>query len=272
MSHTLSPHELGQYPTPAWAAAALVRAHLGNLTSNDFVLEPTCGPGRFLQALPSEVPALGVELCPRLAQQARDLTGRTIITGDFLQVYIPEQPTVVLGNPPFKTALIESILDKSHRLLAEGNRCMFVLPAYFFQTAGRVSRYNDAWSLAQELIPRNIYPGLKHPLVFATFTKDQRRLMVGFSLYHELAYLQTLTKETQAALVAGPATWRALVARALDLFGGEADLSQIYEFVADRRPSENRHWKEQIRKVCQQTTTRVARGRYSKTEQLDMLV
>ncbi|WP_223271135.1 hypothetical protein [Pseudomonas putida] len=57
--------ELGQYPTPAWAAAAIVRKNFSHLSAKDFVLEPTCGPGRFLQAVPQYVPALGIEIEPQ---------------------------------------------------------------------------------------------------------------------------------------------------------------------------------------------------------------
>jgi hypothetical protein len=263
--------ELGQFPTPAWAAAALVRHHYSHLTANDFVVEPTCGPGRFLQALPQYVRALGIEIDPFLAQQARDLTGRDVITGDFFQVQIDERPSLVLGNPPFETKFVERLLDRSHTMLIDGGEMAVVLPAYFFQTAGRVVRYNERWAISQEMLPRNIYHGLKHPLVFARFIKDKQRLMVGFNLYHELAYLQSLPKDVQTAMVNGPATWRSVVADALDMFGGEAELQQIYEYVADRRPTSNPNWKEQVRKVCQQTARRVAPGRYAKPEQLDLL-
>ena len=78
--------------------------------------------------------------------------------------------------------------------------------------------------MAQEMLPRNLYQGLKYPLVFSTFTRDQRRLMVGMSLYAELAYLQQLPKDVQQAMATGPATWVAVVQDALTLFGGEASL------------------------------------------------
>lgn len=254
---------LGQYPTPAWAAAALVRAHLADLTVRDRVLEPTCGEGRFLQAIPAHVPALGVEIDPGKAAEARRLTGRSIITGDVLTVALPERPTVIVGNPPFETRFIEQLLDRAHQLLVEGERVLLILPAYFFQTAARVVRYSEQWSMAQEMLPRNLYQGLKYPLVFSTFTRDQRRLMVGMSLYAELAYLQQLPKDVQQAMATGPATWVAVVQDALTLFGGEASLQDIYEYVAERRPTKNPHWREQVRKVCQTRTRRIARGRYA---------
>lgn len=258
---------LRQYPTPAWAAAALVREHLGDLGAADFVLEPTCGPGRFLAAVPKDVPAIGVEIDPVLAECARRLTGRHVITGNFLDVTVPTRPTVVLGNPPFETKLIERILDKAHELLVSDGRVMFVLPAYFFQTARRVVRYSERWSMSQQIVPRNLYHGLKHPLVFATFAKDQRRIMIGFSLFQELAFLQNLPRSVQEDLAAGPCTWPSVVRNAIAEYGGEASLAQIYEFVADRRPTRNPAWREQVRKVCSTHTRRVGRGRYATTIQ-----
>ncbi len=255
---------LGQFPTPAWAAEALVREHLADLSSNDFVLEPTCGPGRFLAAVPAHVEAVGVEIDPVLAQQARTATGRHVITGDFLAVEIPARPTVVLGNPPFQTRLIEQILDKAHGLLMADGKVCFVLPAYFFQTAGRVVRYGERWSIEQQVVPRNLYPGLKYPLVFAQFTKDTRQVMVGFALFRELAFLQALPREVHQAMDGGPVTWPGLVREALAEYGGEASLQQIYQYVADRRPTKNPAWREQVRKVCQLHARRVGRGRYAR--------
>lgn len=254
---------LGQFPTPAWAAEALVRQHLSGLGSTDFVLEPTCGAGRFLAAIPSHIDALGVEIDPVLAEQARALTGRRVITGDIRDVDVPSRPTVVLGNPPFETKLIEQILQKVHGLLVADGRVCFVLPAFFFQTARRVVRYSEHWSIRQECLPRNLYHGLKHPLVFAEFTKDQRRVLVGFSLFHEIAFLQALPKPIREAVDAGPVTWPAIVRKAIDEHGGTAALAEIYEYVADRRPTRNPAWREQVRKVCQLHTQRISRGRYT---------
>jgi len=254
---------LGQFPTPAWAAAALVRSHLPDLDRQDFVVEPSCGPGRFLQAIPGHIPVLGVELDTELAEQARLLTGRPVIAGDFLEVELPETPTVIVGNPPFKTALIEAFLERAHDLLVNEGRVCFVLPAFFLQTARRVMRYSEQWSMAQEMLPRNLYDGLKHPLCFTTFRKDRRRLMVGFGLFAELAYLQGLSRDVQQAMREGPATWGALVTEALEAMGGEASLRAIYEYAAERRPTPNPAWREQIRKVCQAKARRTGRGRYA---------
>ncbi|WP_230325198.1 class I SAM-dependent methyltransferase [Mycobacteroides abscessus] len=227
------------------------------------MLEPTCGPGRFLAAIPAHVQALGVEIDPAQAEEARVLTGRPVITGDFLTVEIPQRPTVVVGNPPFETSLVEKILNKVHHLLVANGRVCFVLPAYFFQTAKRVVRYNEHWTIRQECLPRNLYHGLKHPLVFAEFVKDERRQLIGFSLFHELAFLQGLPRGVLEAVTAGPVTWPTVVREAIGEHGGEASLAEIYAYVADRRPTHNPAWREQVRKVCQLHARRVARGRYA---------
>ena len=266
---THSAKQLDQYFTAAWVAEALVRRHFSDLTVNDLVCEPMCGPGRFLEPIPSHVPAFGIEIDPVQAQVARERTGRRIITGDIRDIEIPGQPTLFLGNPPFKTALFDLFLDKANRAMAQHGRIGMILPTYFFQTASRVSRYNDQWSLYQEMIPRNIYPGLQKPLCFAIFTKDQKRLLVGFSLFHEQAFIDQLPEGVQEALVSGPSTWPDLVFEALDEHGGEAGLPQIYEYVSERRPTQNPNWREQVRKICQTRTQRVGRGRYAKSATSD---
>jgi site-specific DNA-methyltransferase (adenine-specific) len=254
---------LDQYPTPAWVAQALVNDHFSDLTAQDVVCDPTCGPGRFLQAVPEHVGAFGVEIDPRLAQQAHALTGRPVVTGDIRTADLPLQPTAFLGNPPFQMKLVDLILERAHTVLPNEGRVGLILPCYAMQTASRVVRYNEQWSISQEMIPRNIYPGLSKPLLFALFRKDARRIMVGFSLYHEAAHVLSLTKELQDALTQGPATWGQIVTEAIEAMGGEAKLRDIYEYVSTRRPSATPHWKEQVRKVCAQRTVRRAPAVYA---------
>lgn len=117
----------------------------------------------------------------------------------------------------------------------------------------------------------DLYCGCQKPRVFRPRGDVHASVHFDCSGYHELAYLQGLPNDVQEAMSQGPATWREVVGQALDLFEGEAHLSQIYEYVVDRRPTANPNWKEQVRKVCQQTARRVGPGRYAKPEQLDML-
>lgn len=61
---------LCQFNTPVWVAQALVERHFPKLGTDDLVLEPSCGIGAFLQAIPAEVRAVGVEIDEALAHRA----------------------------------------------------------------------------------------------------------------------------------------------------------------------------------------------------------
>lgn len=171
--------ELGQYPTPVWVAEAIVERYFFDLEASDCVVEPSCGPGAFLAAIPRQVAAIGVEIDALIAEEARRNTGRPVLQGDFQSVRLDIQPTVIIGNPPFNMKLVDGFLNRAHELLPEGGKCGFILPSFAFQTASRVSAYAERWSLMQEMIPRNIFRGLSLPLVFAIFSKDRKRKM-GF--------------------------------------------------------------------------------------------
>jgi len=257
---------LGQFPTPVWVADALYRLHFSDLKKGDVLLEPGCGKGHFLQVVPPEVEAIGIEVDPDLAAAARSRTGRRVIEGDFTKVSLDFQPTVVLGNPPFQMHLVDRLLDRCRLLLPQGGRAGLILPAYAFQTASAVVRYNEHWSIAQEFIPRNIYPGLSKPLVFALFTKDAARCMVGFSLYHEAVAVSALPAELREHLQEGVPSWIDLVSSTILELGGEAELQELYTAIVDRRPTTNPAWREQIRKICQKRMVRTGRGKYSLPE------
>lgn len=251
---------LGQYPTPFWVAQALVERHFSTLDCNDFVIEPSCGPGSFLHALPPQVQAVGVEIDARIADLARAQTGRTIITGDFRSVPLNVQPTAIIGNPPFDLRVIDGFLERAHALLPEGGRVGFILPAYAFQTAVRVAGYTDRWSLMQEMIPRNIYPGLSLPLVFALFSKDKRRTLIGFALYCETADVQRMAKPYRDLLSGHGSVWTRVIEMALQQLGGEAGLSEIYAELENHRPTRTQFWREQIRKVIRQSELFICSG------------
>lgn len=257
---------LGQYPTPVWVAEALVERHFSNLDSGDCVIEPSCGPGAFLAAIPEHVQAIGVEIDAMIAQEAVANTGRRILTGDFRTIELDVQPTVVIGNPPFNMKVIDGFLERSYELLPEGGRVAFLLPTFAFQTARRVANYAERWSLMQEMIPRNIYPGLSLPLVFAMFSKDRRRTMVGFALYREAADVLGMPEPYRATLGAGGGpVWREAVSAALCALGGEADVQALYAEIGGKRPTRTRFWQEKIRQTLRRYSDRftpVASGRY----------
>jgi adenine-specific DNA-methyltransferase len=243
---------LHQWFTPRWVCEAIIERHYNGLDLGDRVLEPSCGDGRFLQALPVEVDAIGVEVDPIVAELARQNTGRPVIVGDFLTADIPGRVTHVVGNPPFDAGLIHGFLARAHGLLEEGGSCGLLLPAYVLQTSSKVMALNRQWSISQELMPRNIFPRLHLPLVFAMFRKDRVRQLVGFFLYREAADVAKLPRELRDVLdqPSKGSVWRRAVRAAFQRLGvGTATLDALYGAV--ERPCENRFWREKVRQVLQ---------------------
>lgn len=267
--------KIDDYPTPLWVCEALIERFFPELDADDLVVEPSCGRGRFLQSIPAHVPAMGVEIDPVLAEEARVETGRQIITGDFRTVALDMRPTAIIGNPPFRVSLIESFLERAHMLLPYEGRFGMLLPAYFFQTAARVEEYAKSWSIEQTMIPRDTYRGLRLPLVFALFSKSRRRTLVGFALYPETVAVRLLAAEYQeiaGAGAGGRSAWRSVVEAALRSLGGEASLEDLYRAVQGRRPTGTAFWKEKIRQMVQRHCVRVGRGRYALSKQGDLVL
>lgn len=257
--------ELHQFFTPTWAAEALVSEFFPELNQEHFVVDPSVGDGRFLMALPEGVRAMGVEIDPEWAAEARKNSPHPIITGDFREAKIDEQPTHIIGNPPYDLKVIDGFLTRSHELLPENGKIGFLVPAYMFQTASRVVRYSEQFSLSQCMIPRNLFSGLQYPLMFATFTKDQRRIMSGLFLYAETYSVQQLSKEFRYLFIGNDSRaslWGEVAEKALVNLGGEACLSDIYQEVEGTQPTGNPFWREQIRKVLRANFVRVGKARY----------
>lgn len=262
--------QLHQWFTPAWAAEAIIDQEFGWLKAGHRVVEPACGDGAFLCAIPPEIEVIGVEIDPAQAALARSNSGRQVIAADFLQV--PDeafgQVDAVIGNPPFEAAIVARFLDKSAGLLTEGGQAGLILPAYILQTSSKVEQLSQQFSIHQQLLPRNLFPRLKLPLVFARFVKEQHRKLYGFLLYREAQDMGDLHKAYKQA--AGDArdrrgAWYEVVHAALATLGGEADLQRIYEVVAKKRPTGNQFWREKIRQVLQRSAdfTRTGAGRYA---------
>lgn len=259
--------ELSQYFTPLWVAEALVERHFPKLDANDLVLEPSCGRGAFLKAIPSNVPAVGVEIDAKVAQEARNETGRRVLTGNFCDVPLDFRPTAIVGNPPFQMAVVDQFLQRAYDLLPTGGRAGFLLPAYALQTAQRVAGYGERWSLMAEMIPRNLFPSLREPLSFVVFSKDSKRVMVGLALYREATDILTMPKEYKAAAQAlAGQPWRVICEMALTRLGGSAELTDIYSEVSGMQPSLTTFWREKIRQVLRRRPDRfiaAGNGRYA---------
>lgn len=261
---------LQQYFTPAWFAELLYDAHFGDLGTGDLLWEPAAGTGACLAAVPEYVPAFGTEIDPHLAAVARARTGRKVLVGDFCDAPLPEGITAVFGNPPFDMRLVERLLARCAGIMPDGSRCGLILPASFFQTSSTVVRLNRSWSLAQQLVPRDLFKWplqMKSPLVFGLFTRDTEPALVGFLGYRETSQIRALDQRRQRLLdesFSGPrSVWREALAQALSELGGEAPLSEIYRLMEGRRPTGTAFWKEQLRKVAQLHFTRVTPGVYA---------
>lgn len=261
--------DLHQFFTPAWAAELLVARHFADLGPADVVWEPSCGDGRFLLALPADVEAFGTELDPYWAAEARALTGRAVVTGDFRTVELPRRPTAVIGNPPYEADLIDALLARCMDLLEYEQRVGLLLPVYYLQTASKVVDLSRRWSLAQELLPKNLFTDMSKPLMWATFTKARRTVLSGFFLYAETAALAGMHPDIRALFIGNesrPTCWRDAVHMALHACGGRATLSQLYACIEGNRPTENPWWREKVRQIAGKHFERIQPGEYALPE------
>lgn len=237
--------------TPQWVAEELADKHLKHLRTGDPVVEPACGNGAFLKAIPDHLQAIGVEIDPTAAEEAKRFTGRKVMVGDFRTVKLPAAAAVI-GNPPFATKLVESFLERAFELLPKGGFCGFILPAYSLQNGYRVSHWHQQWGMTQEMLPRQIFPSLAHPIVFATFIKGRTEIFQGFSLYREFASLATIDEPFKVLLHRSDSksVWLAFVQELLIKLGGRATLEDIYRLASGaNRPTGTQWWKEKIRQT-----------------------
>ncbi|MHB8152371.1 MAG: class I SAM-dependent methyltransferase, partial [Bacillati bacterium] len=119
------------------------------------------------------------------------------------------------------------------------------------------------YSIAVDVIPRNIFPNLSKPLCFGLFTKNADRRIVGLAFYDETA--DVLSMACHDLLNTSSSPWRTLVRDRLSRMGGTATLQQLYRAIEPGRPSGNPWWKEKIRQMVQTDTTisRVAPATYA---------
>jgi site-specific DNA-methyltransferase (adenine-specific) len=241
--------------SPVWAAEILVKLFFPTLSNNDFVVEPTCGDGRFLNALPADTRAIGYEIDHQLAEQARINTGREVVCCDFLEAHVPVKPTAIIGNPPFKLDLFKLIIERAADLLSYGDKAGFIVPAYFLQTASTVNSLNKHFSLSQSMLPRNLWDGMEKPCTWLMLERSRRPTLSGFILYQETADMRNLNPKYRGIFIGNSSSasvWVRAIEKALQSLGGEASLADIYSEIEGRQPTKTKHWKAQIRKVARQ--------------------
>lgn len=240
--------ELDQWFTPYWAAEELAYDVLSTL-GEVAVLEPSCGAGSFLSAIPAANDAYGVEIDPVMADHARRSTGRQVIEGDFRNVTLPDvQFGAIIGNPPFGADLVDDFVRRCHGILPDGGVAAFILPAHLFSTTRRVEPWNSMFSLDVQLIPRSLFPRISMSLVWAKFIKAKARSMVGLILFDRQGDVERMPKEIRRRLQAA-GTWREAVHHALESLEGEATLREIYTALEPRRPSDNQWWRDKCRQT-----------------------
>ncbi len=252
--------------TPAWAAEELVDRYFRDLGTSDLVIEPSCGEGSFLKPFMDRgIPVIGVEIDENLAAYAREDTGADIRIGDFRTIPLHCRPTAIVGNPPYVVKTIDGFLARAKQLLPENGRCGFILPAYAMQTHRTVMRWHNTWSMAAEVLPRNLFPRARLPLLFVQFRKEQIRTMIGFALYQQAVEIDALNK-TSKMILSRPqrmGAWRSLVTECLNTAGGTLSLNALYQMIEPKRPTENRWWKEKVRQILQLHFERISPGVWS---------
>jgi site-specific DNA-methyltransferase (adenine-specific) len=127
----------------------------------------------------------------------------------------------------------------------------------------RLTHEARRWSIYQEALPRELFPRLRFPIMFARFEKVEARRLVGFALFADLDAMRWLSARTRRILADGAApVWRAVVLDALQECGGEATLATLYRAIEGRRPSTNQHWRAKVRQQVQHHCVRVAPATY----------
>ncbi|QAY80158.1 class I SAM-dependent methyltransferase [Sphingosinicella sp. BN140058] len=240
---------LSQWFTPFWVAEELMDRTLSKM-GHVSVCEPSCGTGAFLAAVPESYTAFGVEIDPSLVPAAIANSGREVLVGDFRTVDIGDRrPELIIGNPPFEVDVFEGFLDRALDILPEDGCVAMLIPAYFWQTPARVTRWMSKFSIEVNLVPRTLFPGLSKPLTWSAFQKTSARRFSGLLMFAETRDIEAMRPAFREAL-ARPGTWRETVSLALQSLGGQASLKAIYDAIAPERQT-SPHWRPKIRQTLQ---------------------
>jgi adenine-specific DNA-methyltransferase len=252
----------GQYMTPRWASTILFERFFGDADASDSVLEPSCGDGAWLEAIPTHVPAIGVEIDPALAERAHERTGRHIIIGDFTQVALDCEPSIVVGNLPFKASTIAAFMDRLREIMLPSARAGLILPAYALSFAQKTIDVLRGFDVQIELLPRDIYPRTRLPLLFARMTKHAGPTrLIGFALYEEAVAIRSVRAKYRTIMQSGRRPmYRELLETALQALGGQASLGQICRVIENHRPSESRFWRDAMRRTAGEICERIEPG------------
>lgn len=136
--------DLQYYPTPLDVVARIV-ADLGNINGKR-VLEPSCGCGRFLDALrKAGAHSYGIEYDPSRASIARD-KGHSVLRANFLETQPTPTFDLVVMNPPFYGRHYEKHIRHALRFLVPNGKLVSILPATARYDHGALDDLNPRWS------------------------------------------------------------------------------------------------------------------------------
>jgi hypothetical protein len=136
--------DLQYYPTPVSIVARIV-ADLGNIKGKR-ALEPSCGCGRFLDALRrAGADCYGIEFDPSRASTAR-AKGHSVLRGNFLETQPTPTFDLVVMNPPFYGRHYEKHIRHALRFLAKGGKLVSILPATARYDHGALDDLRPRWS------------------------------------------------------------------------------------------------------------------------------
>ena len=119
--------DLQYYPTPV----EVVERVLGDayIRQGERVLEPSCGCGRFLDALRAKgADAVGIEVDPGRAAQAR-AKGHKVLLANFLETVPTGDMDHVVMNPPFYGQHYAKHVTHALKFLKPGGKLTAILPA-----------------------------------------------------------------------------------------------------------------------------------------------
>lgn len=260
----VGPDAIDFVPTPSWFAYAMVERYVARLERDAIVCEPCAGNGQLLREIPSELRAFGVERDATLAAQARLASGREVLVGDVLSIELPQTPTALISNPPFRVDLLTKLLERFHPILPDGSTITLLLPVYTLQNSPTVARYASRYSLSVELIPRDIFLGSQHALCISTFCKESPRRLIGMAFFPETFAWRQMSSEFRDILArAQRNVWVDACLRALERLGGTGTVEQIAQIIEGHKPTRTQWWRQAIRKHLGRYFERVSEGLYT---------
>lgn len=136
--------DLQYYPTPV-AVVDRIMGDLGNIEGKK-VLEPSCGCGRFLDALRrSGAVPYGIEFDASRASTARD-KGHSVFRGNFLEAAPTANFDLVVMNPPFYGKHYEKHIRHALRFLKPKGKLVSILPSTARYDHGCLDDLRPRWS------------------------------------------------------------------------------------------------------------------------------